>query len=419
MDIRLLKHTARNSFALMLIVIVISIVISKDNQSTIYANSSVNQMDFAGNQKKADINKVIDDSALIQGNTSIGDNNGITDESVGNKLGDTYLIINKLKHSIDNISIQDLYMERSIRVTITGLNEEIFNDDSLVRVIQGKKYTGISGTRFDGMIKTSNYGLNINERDKTTEAIMLPESEGTTDPVKGFSIHYSKEDDRLYTAIMDIQLDKIYASVLYQDDDNIYIDLKRPKDVYDKIIVVDAGHGGTDGGTYSEGEEYYEKNINLSLVLYLKELLDAEDIKVYYTRTTDQTVYLNPRVNLANEVEADFFISIHCNANESSAPGGSEVLYNELPGAEEFHAKQFANICLEELSGVTQKVNRGLVDGSEMIIIQKAMMPTALIEVAFMSNQDDLNFLLKEENGRRIAQALDKAIERAYEEIEP
>lgn len=420
MDIKLLKHMARNSFALMLMVIVISIVISNDPQSTIYANSSENQMKNSGSRDQTDVTKKTSNLALAQDNIDdLTANPDAPVQSVDGNLGDKYLIIRKWKHSVDNITIEDLYMDRSIRLTITGLKEEIFDDTSLVRVNKGKEYIGIPEIQTAGLQQTSGKD-NPKKPGSTKAAAIIPNPDQVSDPVKDFSIRYSTDESGTqYTATIEIQLDQIYAHVLYQDAENIYVDLKRPKDVYDRIIVVDPGHGGTDCGTYSQGEEYYEKDVNLSLVLYLKELLDTEDIKVYYTRTTDKTVYLNPRVNLANEVGADFFISVHCNANESSEPRGSEILYNELIPEDGIPSKKFAQICLEEIVGVTHKVNRGLTDGSDILIVQKAKMPTALIEVAFMSNHEDMNFLLKDENRKEIAKALDKAIERAYAELAP
>ncbi len=406
MDVKLLKHTAINSFALMLMVIAISIAISQNNQTIIYADDSVKQGKIANTQNQEGDNN-ISNLASETGKTRI-DDSSILVGTVSQQLSSKYLIIKKSKNSLQNVNIEDLYMERSINVTITDIEGEPFNDSSFVRINQGIEYTGKPITESEDIQGTSSIA-------------MLPEgTDEISDPVKGFSIEYiNQENTNLYTATIHIELDNIYAPVIYQDLENIYIDLRRPKDVYDKIIVLDAGHGGTDCGTFSEGEQYYEKDINLSILLYLKEILDQKDIKVYYTRTTDQTVFLNPRVNLANDVEADFFLSIHCNAYESPLPDGSEILYNELKPTEGFQSKQLAQICLEEITNVTHKTNRGLVNGSEIVIIQKAKMPMALIEVAFMSNQDDLEFLLQEDNKRDIADALYNVIKRAYDELEP
>ena len=400
MNKQLLKRTATNSFALMIMVIVISLAIAQNNQTKIYADSTVKQGETADNQ-------IISDLSALENNNSEGKGNILTiDNSNRQQLGDKYLIIKKSQSSFKHIDLQDLYMDKSICVTITGLEGELFSDTSLERMNQGTEFAGLPILGLEDAQENLNLG------------VIIEEPNVISDPVKGYSITYVNDvDNNINTAIINISLDEIYAHTLYQDEDNIYIDLRRPKDVYDKIIVVDAGHGGTDSGSLSKGEQFYEKDINLSILLYLKEILDQEDIKVYYTRTTDETIFLNPRVNLANDLEADFFLSIHCNANESSMPNGTEVLYNESVLAKGSDSKQLSQICLEELTNITQMKNRGLVTGSEMVIIGNSDIPVALIEVGFMSNSEDLQFLLQEGNRRNVAGAIYKSIVRAYDDI--
>jgi N-acetylmuramoyl-L-alanine amidase len=91
------------------------------------------------------------------------------------------------------------------------------------------------------------------------------------------------------------------------------------------------------------------------------------------------------------------------------------VLYNELTREDGFQSKEFAQLCLEEVTKVTNKVNRGLVTGEDVVIINKAKMPVSLIEVGFMSNYEELNFLLQEDNRKKIATSIYNAILRAYE----
>lgn len=369
-----LKLLAIHSLTIMLVVIVIAIAVSPSNQRKIYADE---------NDKSADKNTQLEVEVISDGIMS-------KDELKSNILGDKYLIIKKDEKSLFPVEVLDYYMDRSIEITVKGLKDKSFYDSSILRMNQDKTFAGLPA-----------------------------EEEGTLDFVKSYHINYTKnEATGLYTAVIYITLNNIYANLVYQDEENIYIDLRRPKDVYDKIVVVDAGHGGTDPGTYSQGEEYYEKDINLSIVLYLQELLDKEDIKVYYTRTSDETVFLNPRVFFANDVEADFFISVHCNGNESSEPSGGEVLYNNITLDNGFTSEQLAQICLDELVNVTHKVNRGLVKEEDVIIVKKAKMPMALLEVGFMSNPEEMNFIVQESNRRDIAKGIHKAIMKAYEELE-
>jgi N-acetylmuramoyl-L-alanine amidase len=81
-----------------------------------------------------------------------------------------------------------------------------------------------------------------------------------------------------------------------------------------KTIVVDAGHGGTDGAT--RGVFSKEKDIALQIALRLGKAIEEnlKDVKVVYTRTTDVFIPLYERIGIANRVKADIFISIHCNS---------------------------------------------------------------------------------------------------------
>ncbi|MCK8481418.1 N-acetylmuramoyl-L-alanine amidase family protein [Psychroserpens algicola] len=86
------------------------------------------------------------------------------------------------------------------------------------------------------------------------------------------------------------------------------------------VVVLDAGHGGHDSGNVGNG--YRESNIALNIVLQVgKELEKNKDIKVIYTRTKDVFVTLRGRAKIANDADADLFVSVHCNAHNSSANG--------------------------------------------------------------------------------------------------
>ncbi len=86
------------------------------------------------------------------------------------------------------------------------------------------------------------------------------------------------------------------------------------------IVVLDAGHGGHDSG--NRGNGFFEKDIVLDVTLQVGKLLEAhKDIKVVYTRKTDVFIDLNRRGPIANEVDADIFVSIHCDSHNSQAFG--------------------------------------------------------------------------------------------------
>ena len=117
----------------------------------------------------------------------------------------------------------------------------------------------------------------------------------------------------------------------------------------DYVVVVDAGHGGKDPG--NRGNGYFEKNIALKIALYLGEFLSKnENIKVVYTRTDDRFIDLNTRAKIANNANADLFLSIHCDAHNSDAYGAGTFVLGLHANERNFKIAQKENsvIFLEE-----------------------------------------------------------------------
>jgi N-acetylmuramoyl-L-alanine amidase len=101
-----------------------------------------------------------------------------------------------------------------------------------------------------------------------------------------------------------------------------------------KTIVIDAGHGGHDPGCQYGGAR--EKDVTLKIALALGKKINETlpDVKVVYTRKTDEFVTLYNRANIANKNQADLFISIHCNANKNTSVSGTETYAMGLHKAE-------------------------------------------------------------------------------------
>lgn len=94
-----------------------------------------------------------------------------------------------------------------------------------------------------------------------------------------------------------------------------------------KTVVIDPGHGGKDPGAPGKSSSTSEKHIVLAISKLLGEKIKTAypDVKVVYTRSTDVFVELNQRANIAKKSNADLFISIHCNSNNSSRPFGASA----------------------------------------------------------------------------------------------
>lgn len=128
---------------------------------------------------------------------------------------------------------------------------------------------------------------------------------------------------------------------------------------------------------------------------------------------------LQERADLALGMEADLFISWHCNASESTKRSGTEVIYNAKQGVDDaFNSKAFAGLCLEKLTEALGTKNRGLSDRQDLHIVRRATMPVVLLETAYMSNAKDLAILKDEEKLKAAAYAVYEVILEAYERME-
>lgn len=154
------------------------------------------------------------------------------------------------------------------------------------------------------------------------------------------------------------------------------------------LIVVDAGHGGFDPGAIGiNGLE--EKVPNLAIAKEVALMLTKEKQQVLLTRSSDEFHSLQKRVKFANEKRADIFVSIHANSFNNSHTSGVETYYNQSQNnqnrflAEKIHDKLGRNLGL---------IDRGIKD-SNFYVIKYTKMPSALIEVAFLSNPKEERLL--------------------------
>lgn len=238
--------------------------------------------------------------------------------------------------------------------------------------------------------------------------------------VQGSSNHianlsYYKESGE---GVLEIKLDKACEYVSSYDEDFLCLEIKDLHEVYEKIVVIDAGHGGSQPGAVKK--EIYEKNLNLDIVLKLKEILDKVEekkLKVFYTRLDDSNPALAERVYMANQLKADLFISVHNNASADGKFGtlnGTMVLYN--PNQADSESKRLAEICLENVNKSTGSKKLGLVKADNIHIVKNSKVPVALIEVGYMTNTRELNNLCDAEYQRKTAQGIYNAIIQAFEE---
>ncbi len=176
------------------------------------------------------------------------------------------------------------------------------------------------------------------------------------------------------------------------------------------MVVLDAGHGGEDGGTVEQAAT--EKEINLAVVLKLKELLEEQGIRVVLTRDKDIFMKLEERVQIANGEKADLFISIHCNYYEKdSSIYGLECYY--CKSGEE--GKHYAEKIMETIEESKNIVSRN-VKPADYYILKNTTVPAVLVEIGYLSNYNERNQLMSEEYQEKLAGELVKGIVKGMEE---
>tara|TARA_B100001113_G_scaffold115174_1_gene93893 strand:+ start:885 stop:2024 length:1140 start_codon:yes stop_codon:yes gene_type:complete len=216
------------------------------------------------------------------------------------------------------------------------------------------------------------------------------------------------------------------------------------------VVVVDAGHGGKDPG--NRGNGYYEKNIALKIALNVGEALSNNGVKVVYTRKRDVFVDLYKRAKIANDANADLFISIHCDAHNSNAYGAgtfvlglhanernfkiaqkeNSVIYMEenyeqkYDGFDPNNPESVISLVLMQEEYLEQSIvaanyiqeffvndlNRKdrKVKQAGFLVLRNTYMPSVLIETGFLTNKTEGKYLNSTKGQNEISSSVSKAI---------
>ncbi len=165
-------------------------------------------------------------------------------------------------------------------------------------------------------------------------------------------------------------------------------------------VVIDAGHGGTDfGATVSEVKE---KEIVSAISKKIQLLNSDADVKIHFTRTEDNTLTLQERVDIMNEIKPDLFISLHINSNKNVTANGYEVYVSDTSIASE-KSKQLAEKFVNTFSKNTKLRYRG-IKTAPFFVLKKAEYPAILLDLGFLSNEVDKDYITSENGQTEIAQ---------------
>ena len=188
------------------------------------------------------------------------------------------------------------------------------------------------------------------------------------------------------------------------------------------VVVIDAGHGGFDPGKVGV-DGTLEKDINLSISLILKELLENENMTVFMTRTTDAAVGttdgnvtkqedMRARVTLINESNADIAVSIHQNSFTKESSKGAQVFYH----TQSEEGEKLALLIQEKIKmSVGDDNYRQAKSNDSYYMLKKTTCPIVIAECGFLSNYAESALLKQEAYQRKIAEGIKNGILAYYE----
>ncbi len=161
----------------------------------------------------------------------------------------------------------------------------------------------------------------------------------------------------------------------------------RPRTRLKPLIVLDAGHGGTDEG--AKVSTFMEKKIALTTALLTKKHLEELGYRVIMTRSRDVYLPLQRRVSIANKTKGSLFVSVHFNSSPSAEAQGIEIFYYDSKEMWRTRAsKRLANCILYRIVDQTEALSRGVKQGN-FHVIRETEMPAVLVEGGFITNREE------------------------------
>lgn len=252
-----------------------------------------------------------------------------------------------------------------------------------------------------------------------TDTSVIPLPQINPNPlISSISAKASGDNTVCYTVNLKNELNAYGYDVLYENG-NIILRMKNPQTLSDaqtgvltgKTIVVDAGHGGADGGAPGCGK-INEADLNLEIALHLQTKLESLGAKVLMTRTGDYTVSLEERIEFLNEANPDIAISVHQNSIATSSNAQKIRGYLGLYGSEA--GKLLAKTVSGAVSYHLNRYERPYAY-QKLAVARNHRFPSTLCEMCFVSNVEEYEWSITPGNTKRSADAIAEGVIDYYE----
>jgi N-acetylmuramoyl-L-alanine amidase len=182
---------------------------------------------------------------------------------------------------------------------------------------------------------------------------------------------------------------------------------------YEKIIIIDAGHGGEDPGAVAENG-LLEKDLNLQIAYEMGKALEEKGYIVVYTRTDDRLLYkeeenikgirkisdLKNRCKIAERYQDSIFVSVHMNSFGSEKYSGLQVYYSNKNANSRLLADTVQSRVIKDLQTSNTRATK---PGKDMYILENINNTAILIECGFLTNKDELKKLSEKEYQKQLS----------------
>lgn len=323
--------------------------------------------------------------------------------------------------------VVDLKQKAIVKTEIVG------NKMYMIFKKENTTYNGMSYFKGDGYSKISFNDITkyanqvMTGLEPSTLMVKLDANYPTTSQLVSFDdgylidMNYQEKDGNKYAVL------KLYGDVKYEANyqgKNLVMTFYREKPALRKVtVVVDAGHGGLsnqrynghsgDSGAISPHTGLKEKDVNLAAALKLQQELEARGYNVIMTRSTDVYITLMERANIANQANADVFISLHHNSIANPNVRGIMTLYcptfeSEIKSVDQY---PLAKAIQDQLAAQLGAQDRGVIKRPELVVIRETKMPAVLVELGFLTNAREAQVVATDEYQRNAAKAIADGME--------
>ena len=228
--------------------------------------------------------------------------------------------------------------------------------------------------------------------------------------------------ERIQVTVFCVYVLCLFSFIMFSlnKSDNKVMSTANPIKENELVIIVDAGHGGSDGGAVAP-DGTFESVLNLQIADKLNDTLSAIGFKTYMTRTDDNSIGdssstirsekvsdIHKRMDIMNSFENCIFVSVHQNFYSGVSSWGTQVFYSGNNSESELIAQSVQS----SVSEILQNDNKRMVkkSGSEIYLLYRAEKPAILIECGFMSNINELKKLKNETYQKEIAYSITNGI---------